>query len=73
MGMRRVFIAADISDELRRRAAAHIGDLRSRYPQKGISWVRAENLHLTLRFLGETPDERLTKIENDITREVENF
>lgn len=68
MGNKRVFIAADISDEARRWAAAYIDDLRRAFPQSGIRWVPPENMHLTLRFLGDTPEERIPKIAAELSR-----
>ena len=52
--MKRLFIAADISDEARGVASDLIRDLRTRFPIKGVSWVKPENLHITLKFLGDT-------------------
>ena len=52
--MPRLFIAADISDEARSLAADLIGGLRKAFPGKGIGWVKPENLHITIKFLGDT-------------------
>lgn len=40
-----------LPDAVRARLAGHVDELRARAPW--LAWVRAENLHLTLRFLGE--------------------
>lgn len=48
---KRLFIAADISDEAREIAS---GIIRELSPAKGVSFVKPENLHITLKFLGET-------------------
>ncbi|MBF6568525.1 MAG: RNA 2',3'-cyclic phosphodiesterase [Candidatus Binataceae bacterium] len=50
----RAFIALDLGEELRAAIDRWIGDLRG--PRDGIGWVRAANLHLTLKFLGEAID-----------------
>jgi 2'-5' RNA ligase len=54
-GTVRSFVAVLLPDAVRARLAEAAADLRERAP--GWSWVRPENLHLTLRFLGglETP------------------
>ena len=31
---------------------------------RGVKWVEPENLHLTLKFLGDTPDHVLPDVEN---------
>lgn len=57
----RLFFAVPVPDEARRlvggvmdRVQAAVGDGRAR-----IRWVRVDGLHLTLRFLGPTPSERV--------------
>lgn len=43
---------------------------------RGVKWVEPENLHLTLKFMGETPDTLVPQIERDLeecAREVEPF
>jgi 2'-5' RNA ligase len=47
----RVFLALFLPAEVKRAVAAAVEGLRS--PGDGVSWVREENLHYTLRFLGE--------------------
>jgi RNA 2',3'-cyclic 3'-phosphodiesterase len=60
--MKRLFIAADISEEARRYASDIIGRLRSQHSGKGISWTRPESLHFTIKFLGDTEPERESKL-----------
>lgn len=48
---KRLFIAVDISDEAREIAS---GIIRELSPARGVSFVRPENLHITLKFLGDT-------------------
>jgi 2'-5' RNA ligase len=61
----RLFFAVPVPDPARRlvadvmdRVQASVGDGRAR-----IRWVRVEGLHLTLRFLGQTPRERLPALQ----------
>ena len=53
----RLFLALELSDELRAGIARVRRDLEAGLP--GWRWVRPENVHLTLRFLGEVPDDRV--------------
>ena len=53
---KRLFIAADISDEAKTAAAALIASLQVEYPVKGVSWSKPENLHITIKFLGDTDE-----------------
>ena len=50
----RLFIAIDLSDAARQHLERVQAALRSVAP--GASFTRPDNLHLTLKFLGETPD-----------------
>lgn len=59
---KRLFIAADISDEARRFAGDVISSLRSEFPVKGVSWSKPENLHVTIKFLGDTEDDVLEEL-----------
>ncbi|HXL23721.1 MAG TPA: RNA 2',3'-cyclic phosphodiesterase [Candidatus Dormibacteraeota bacterium] len=56
----RLFVALEIPAEVRTVLAALIGEFRGLAPQ--VKWVRAENLHLTLKFIGETESAKLDAI-----------
>jgi 2'-5' RNA ligase len=60
--MRRIFVAVDISDRARQRTADYISELRETRSLGGISWVNADKLHLTLRFIGNCNDDELEKV-----------
>lgn len=51
----RVFIAIELPASVRQKLKAHIGRLREAVPEASASWSREDNLHLTLKFLGDTP------------------
>jgi len=65
-GTSRLFIAVPVADEVRTAvdelmeevAGGPIAERRPGQPR----WVRVDDLHLTLRFLGATPDERKAEI-----------
>ncbi len=56
----RLFVALEIPPAVRENLAALIRDLRAIAPQP--KWVRAENLHITLKFIGEVADTKLEAI-----------
>ncbi|HET8540813.1 MAG TPA: RNA 2',3'-cyclic phosphodiesterase [Anaeromyxobacter sp.] len=65
MGNRRLFVALDPPEPVRRRLAALAVDLRrsaGRHADE-VRWVPPENVHLTLQFLGAVPEERVGGIE----------
>ena len=51
----RVFIAIELPPSVRKKLKEHSEHLRESVPDARASWSREENLHLTLKFLGETP------------------
>lgn len=56
----RLFVALEIFPEVRENLAALTGELRGKIPQ--ARWMRAENLHVTLKFLGEAGTEKMEGI-----------
>ena len=57
--MTRYFIAIQVSRTIRKELGRLMDRLRSRehLADKGIRWTRLEQIHLTLKFLGQVPDE----------------
>jgi len=58
----RLFIAIEIPDEVKKEMA----EVQRRLKGSGVeaSWPRAEGIHLTLKFLGETPESLVPDILN---------
>ncbi len=63
----RSFIAIPLSDNVSRGTSRLIGRLRE--TDDGIKWVPVDNLHLTLKFLGEVDNTLVPKI-CEVTREI---
>ena len=63
----RTFIAIKIIPE--KKLLDFVSTLRTTFEGEAISWVDTNNLHLTLRFLGETSDEQVLKV----TRLLDNI
>lgn len=57
----RVFIAIDISDDLRQALGEVQNELLS--VTDTARWVAPESIHLTLKFIGETPEHRIEDID----------
>jgi 2'-5' RNA ligase len=58
----RLFIAADLSEEMLRWMAERRRVLESHIPSGAVRWVSMEGIHLTLKFLGDTPSGRIGDI-----------
>jgi len=61
----RLFIAIEIPENIRASFASLLKEFRSIAPQ--LRWVRAENLHVTLKFLGETDSSKLGPLQNALS------
>ncbi|HOH47179.1 MAG TPA: RNA 2',3'-cyclic phosphodiesterase [Candidatus Cloacimonadota bacterium] len=71
----RTFIALELPPELRETLLTSLNKWQKAYPD-GINWVRPENLHLTLLFLGDTPEDRIPELKdclNSLAKEQRAF
>ncbi len=59
----RAFIAVPLPDTLLDSLGALQRTLERRVPAGSVRWVRPQGIHLTLKFLGDTPTHRLPDIE----------
>jgi 2'-5' RNA ligase len=56
----RLFIAVPLTDAATAAVAVVVESIRAGEPEgRGVRWVRLDGLHLTLRFLGPTPEPRV--------------
>ncbi len=67
----RVFIAVEVSSEVRDAVRLLVSELRKSL--KSARWVPPENLHMTLRFLGEASEERLRDMSIELEATVARF
>jgi RNA 2',3'-cyclic 3'-phosphodiesterase len=56
----RLFTAIDIPPDIKARLATLLNRLR---PLADLKWVPAEKLHITTKFIGEWPEERLDELK----------
>jgi 2'-5' RNA ligase len=66
----RLFVACELSDEVRRALAAAQDGLR-RTTSLRLRWVRPEGIHITLKFLGEVEAVRVEEIERTLAKAIE--
>jgi RNA 2',3'-cyclic 3'-phosphodiesterase len=66
-GPPRLFVAVPLDDAARSAVEQIVGLVRATEPEgRGVRWVRLDGLHLTLRFLGPTPEDRIGDLEGAI-------
>lgn len=63
----RLFVAIDLTDEIRQRISEYITRLQDEFPLAAkAKWVRAESLHLTLKFIGSS--DRIDEIKGRLEK-----
>ncbi|MHC1740792.1 MAG: RNA 2',3'-cyclic phosphodiesterase [Anaerolineaceae bacterium] len=67
--MKRLFFAIELNSSIHLNLAKIINSLRE-VGCPGINWVRSENIHLTLKFLGDTPTQNISVLTNTLTEVV---
>ena len=60
----RVFVALEIPDEVREAIRSLIGQLEKNC--RGARWAHVEGMHVTLKFIGEVPPERVGRIQAEL-------
>jgi len=62
----RLFVALEIPSTVREHLAELVNSLRAVSPR--TRWVRPENLHVTLKFIGEVPEAKLASIRTALAQ-----
>ena len=73
MSIIRAFIAIPLPTPLQKRIWRETAPLRNGIDQGVIRWVAPENIHLTLKFLGNTPEENLDTLINILSEEIVKY
>lgn len=72
MSVIRAFIAIDISPEIHQKLEEITNQLRDELRNVPVRWVPVENIHLTLKFLGNVSVANLTVLKDILTTEASN-
>jgi RNA 2',3'-cyclic 3'-phosphodiesterase len=70
--MLRSFIAVEIPAEIQSKLASATAPLQMALPKPLIRWVAPQNVHLTLKFLGDVSPASLKKLAESLKTEVVN-
>jgi RNA 2',3'-cyclic 3'-phosphodiesterase len=62
----RTFIAIELSEEIRQSLQSTILRYQGLLPSGSVKWVATKNLHLTLKFLGDTPLDMISPIQDQL-------
>jgi len=64
----RTFIAIELDEAINAAIADLQGQLKAKVPRESVRWVKPEGIHLTLKFLGNVPANRVEEIERALTQ-----
>ena len=70
MSIIRAFIALDLTSEIRNGLDQVISELKTSLEGVPIRWIPAENIHLTLKFLGDVSTSNIEMLEKILRSEV---
>lgn len=59
----RTFIAIELDEALRAALGGIEDELKRQVPPRSVKWVAPEGIHLTLKFLGDTPTSRVSEVQ----------
>jgi RNA 2',3'-cyclic 3'-phosphodiesterase len=62
----RLFVALDIDEAIRERIRRFVNELRALAPN--VRWVSPESMHITLKFIGEQPESKVSAIEATLAK-----
>ncbi|WP_420628111.1 RNA 2',3'-cyclic phosphodiesterase [Candidatus Leptofilum sp.] len=64
----RLFVAIELPDVVKDVLAETVVYLNHNLPKRAVRWVRREQMHLTLRFLGDTAVSQLPTLQQKLTQ-----
>ena len=70
MNLMRAFIAVEISPSLKEKLHKETESLRGALPRSILRWINLDNIHLTLKFLGDTSPGNLEKLKGYLAEGV---
>lgn len=71
--MVRAFIAIELDHAILRALDKLQAELKRQTPQKAVRWVASTGIHLTLKFLGDTPAAQLEDLNAGLQRACQGF
>lgn len=67
----RLFIAIELPETIHANIAHAMATLQKATPRHAVRWVPPENLHLTLKFLGTTPEDQVENVGQALGKAIE--
>jgi 2'-5' RNA ligase len=69
----RTFIAIELDESIKNALTKLQERLKGEAPRGSVRWVRAEGIHLTLKFLGDVPADQIEEITKALQKSCQGF
>lgn len=69
----RLFIAVELTAEVKQGLARLQDELKRQLPPKVVRWTNPDGIHLTLKFLGDTPADKVAAVSQAMAQAAANF
>ena len=72
----RLFIATSLTPDILQEIDSLLQELSNSVERKIVKWVKSSSIHITLKFLGDTPSEKVPDIQkamDEVTRKFSPF
>lgn len=73
MNAHRLFVAIAVPAFVKERLAEVQGELREMLSPHSASWTKLNNMHLTLRFLGQVEEHKIAELKLSLEAVIKNF
>ena len=73
MGVIRTFVAIRLPGEIEESLGKLEEEMQPLWPERGVRWVQAENIHLTLRFLGDMEEGKVGEIGEGLDEVADGY
>ena len=69
----RTFIAVDVPDDVKMKVGDYLETLKETFDKRKVKWVLPENLHFTIKFLGEVKKSELENLIQCVSQTASRF
>jgi 2'-5' RNA ligase len=69
----RLFIALELTPVVRQSVQQTLEDIRHHFSSRSVRWVPPQNIHLTMKFLGDTDISQIEAVSDGLHQAIANF
>ena len=69
----RTFIAVEIPDDVKQNVMEYVKSVKGMFTRESVKWVSDENLHFTVKFLGDVPRSKFDAVKECVASATADF